>query len=411
MGQKMVRGLIKEGLKLYKAHHQDEAVHKWKRALSKAKDVRDKFVALGYLVWAHCDWGKYREMLQFSIKQIDVANEADNSDMRAEAYLNLARSNEKLCEYHKAISYCRHALSQPCDNKVIGQVYLCLGNAYVGFSDFQKAFEYLHKTLQIAQKSKDKSLECNTYGSLGELYAMLKDYDRALQFHLRAEELVQKFGDDWSTKFRTLSRLNLATPYRKLEKLNDALECTEDAMKLALQLRDRSVQGRCLCLFADIHRNRQDYERALPRYEAALNITIEIGDKVGQIHVLYGMAKNMLVRKQYRQALEYNEKALDLSETIGNRMLALRVQWQLEQLYNTLSQYEEGKKYNRVYKQGIHDLGLTCGVCNQSIAEKQAELEPLQCWHLFHAHCLESYSCVSKGCPDCRRTLVKPVFV
>ena len=30
--------------------------------------------------------------------------------MRAEAYWNLARSNERLCEYHKAVSYARHSL-------------------------------------------------------------------------------------------------------------------------------------------------------------------------------------------------------------------------------------------------------------------------------------------------------------
>ncbi|XP_070535965.1 LOW QUALITY PROTEIN: 43 kDa receptor-associated protein of the synapse-like [Ptychodera flava] len=411
MGQKWVRGLIDDGLKSYKCQDPDDAVAKWKRAVAKASDKQDRFEALGYLAWAHCEWGKYRDMLQYSVKQIDLANEANNGDMRALAYLNLARSNEKLCEYHKAISYCRHALSQATNNnRTIGQVYLCLGNAYVGFSDYQKAFEYIHKSLQLAQKCQDKSLECNAYGSLGDLYLLLKDYDKALQFHLKGVELVNKFGDEWCPKFHTLA----SEPGRSIQeagKLNVSLECTEDAMKLALHLGDRSVQSRCLCLFADIHRDRRDYERALPRYEAALNISTEIGDKIGQIRVLSGMAKNMMMRRQYCQALEYNHRALEIAETVGNRMKAMRIHWQLEKLYNTLGQYEEAKKYSKMYKQGIDDLGLSCGICNESIAEKQTDLEPLQCWHLFHANCLESYSSVSKGCPDCRRTLVKPVFV
>ena len=32
----------------------------------------------------------------------------------------------------------------------------------------------------------------------------------------------------------------------------------QEAMKLALQYNDRVIQARCLCVFADIHRNRGD---------------------------------------------------------------------------------------------------------------------------------------------------------
>ncbi|XP_006814329.1 43 kDa receptor-associated protein of the synapse-like [Saccoglossus kowalevskii] len=253
MGQKWVRKLVDDGLRLYRDQEPYEAVVKWKRAVAKATDGRDKFVALGYLAWAHCEWGKYRDMLHYSVQQIDVANETNSNEMRAEAYLNLARSNEKLCEYHKAISYCRHSLSQATKNpKTLGQVYLCLGNAYLGFSDFQKALENMHNALHLALKNEDRSLECNTYGSLGDFYILLRDYERALQYHLKGAEMVAKCGEDWSVKFHTLARLNLANPYRKLQRLNIALECTEDAMKLALQHCDRNTQSRCLCLFADI---------------------------------------------------------------------------------------------------------------------------------------------------------------
>ncbi|XP_006814328.1 43 kDa receptor-associated protein of the synapse-like [Saccoglossus kowalevskii] len=152
--------------------------------------------------------------------------------------------------------------------------------------------------------------------------------------------------------------------------------------------------------------------RALPRYEASLNIAVEIGDKVGQIHASIGMAKNMEMTKQFRLALEYIHRALDLAECIGSKFLAMKCHLYLEQIHTTLGQLEQAWENNKLYKQCVEDLALSCGVCNEVISEKPESLESLQCSHLFHASCLEEYTAGdSRGCPDCRRSLVKPVFV
>ena len=95
---------------LYHQKNHEAAIRKWKRALHRVSGRRDRFAALGYLAAAHGDCGKYRDMLAYSVQQIDTANESENSAMKAEAYWNLARSNERLCEYHKAVSYARHSL-------------------------------------------------------------------------------------------------------------------------------------------------------------------------------------------------------------------------------------------------------------------------------------------------------------
>lgn len=229
MGQRIAKKDLEEGLRLYNQQQFPEAVKLWKRALRKLAGRKDRFAALGYLTTAHGDWGKYRDMLAFAVQQIDLANDADNAAMRAEAYLSLARSNEKLCEYHKAVSYCRHALQHPPkDPRIHGYVYLCQGQAYFGFSNFTKALESYDHAMRIAQQHEEPALELQVYSSLGNLFAVLKDYDKGLMYHLKASELAKSFKIcDFSSKFQRFTVFNMANPYRKLGKLNEAMECCE----------------------------------------------------------------------------------------------------------------------------------------------------------------------------------------
>lgn len=71
-------------------------MRKWKSALKTIKERDDKFALLGYLFQGYMDWGKYRESVEFAHAQLQISEELDSPHMRAEAYLNLARANQKL---------------------------------------------------------------------------------------------------------------------------------------------------------------------------------------------------------------------------------------------------------------------------------------------------------------------------
>lgn len=109
--------------------------------------------------------------------QIDTARELEDADFLLESYLNLARSNEKLCEFHKTISYCKTCLGLPgtrAGAQLGGQVSLSMGNAFLGLSLFQKALESFEKALRYAHNNDDAMLECRVCCSLGSFYAQVK---------------------------------------------------------------------------------------------------------------------------------------------------------------------------------------------------------------------------------------------
>ncbi|XP_005987007.1 43 kDa receptor-associated protein of the synapse [Latimeria chalumnae] len=412
MGQDQTKQQIEKGLRLYQSNQTDKALQIWTRILEKSTDPAGRFRVLGCLITAHSEMGKYKDMLKFAVTQIDTAREMEDPDYLTEGYLNLARSNEKLCEFQKTISYCKTCLNMQGTTvslQLNGQVCLSMGNAYLGLSVFQKALECFEKALRYAHNNDDKMLECRVCCSLGSFYIQLKDYEKALFFPCKAAELVNDYGKGWSLKYRAMSQYHMAVAYRKLDRLEDAMECCEESMKIALQHGDRPLQALCLLCFADIHKSRNDAEKAFPRYDSSMSIMIEIGNRLGQVQILIGVGKCWLIRKELDKGLDAVQKAQELAETLGNKLCMLRIYCLSESIYRTKGQQRELRESVVKFHEHVEEMELYCGMCGESIGDKNHQLQALPCSHLFHLKCLQTNG--TRGCPNCRRSSVKPGFV
>uniref|UniRef100_A0A8C0BZU8 Receptor associated protein of the synapse n=1 Tax=Buteo japonicus TaxID=224669 RepID=A0A8C0BZU8_9AVES len=328
MGQDQTKQQIEKGLHLYQSNQTEKALRVWMRVLEKSADPAGRFRVLGCLITAHAEMGRYKDMLKFAVVQIDTARELEDPDFLTESYLNLARSNEKLCEFQKTISYCKTCLNMQGTTvslQLNGQVSLSMGNAFLGLSIFQKALECFEKALRYAHNNDDKMLECRVCCSLGNFYAQIKDYEKALFFPCKAAELVNDYGKGWSLKYRAMSQYHMAVAYRKLGRLADAMDCCEESMKIALQHGDRPLQALCLLCFADIHRSRKDLQLGLLK-----------------LHCL------------------------------------------CERIYRTKGQQQELRDHVVKFHECVEEMELYCGMCGESIGEKNNQLQALPCSHFFH---------------------------
>ncbi|XP_065260308.1 43 kDa receptor-associated protein of the synapse isoform X2 [Emys orbicularis] len=353
MGQDQTKQQIEKGLQLYQSNQTEKALQVWMRVLEKTTEPAGRFRVLGCLITAHSEMGRYKDMLKFAVVQIDTARELEDPDYLMESYLNLARSNEKLCEFQKTISYCKTCLNMQGTTvslQLNGQVSLSMGNAFLGLSIFQKALECFEKALRYAHNNDDKMLECRVCCSLGSFYTQIKDYEKALFFPCKAAELVNDYGKGWSLKYRAMSQYHMAVAYRKLGHLADAMECCEESMKIALQHGDRPLQALCLLCFADIHRSRADIQLGLLK-----------------LHCL------------------------------------------CEGIYRTKGQQRELRDHVVKFHECVEEMELYCGMCGESIGEKNNQLQALPCSHFFHLKCLQTNG--TRGCPNCRRSSMKPGFV
>ncbi|KAL8599212.1 hypothetical protein ACOMHN_007928 [Nucella lapillus] len=450
MGQRLARRERERGGRLYHQQRAEEAVDRWNHALTKLRDPRDRFQVSGDLCRALCDLGKSREALEHAGQQCGLATQVGEAAMMAEAYLNMALCNLRSCQFSKAVSYCRSALQhQPDGGNITGYLHLCLGDAFLGLSEFQKAWNNYTRAHALAHSLSDRLLEMHVQASMAAVYSALNDHDSAIACCHAAQRLsdetvggaagssgvvgvgvggVGVVGGGMAptgrqppqrvpaevagavTRFRRRLAPLLARPYRKIGRYNEAMDYCEDAMKVALVHGDRPVQAECLFCFADIHRKRCDMERAQPRYESAHSIMTETADRLGQSRVLGGMAKVAATTGQHLKAIELNESALSIAQKIGNKMEMLRCHARLQVLYDVTGDASLKHRHESVMNQLCDEMDLFCGVCNDVMGSTPEKVEPLQCGHFIHGRCVQHLARSTLGrsgkprpCPACRR--------
>lgn len=62
-------------------------------------------------------------------------------------------------------------------------------------SCYWQLFLLYRKTLQIAKQLGDKALEAQACYSLGNTYTLLKDYEKAIEFHMKHLKIAQELED------------------------------------------------------------------------------------------------------------------------------------------------------------------------------------------------------------------------
>ncbi|XP_037070888.1 43 kDa receptor-associated protein of the synapse homolog [Pollicipes pollicipes] len=419
VGQQIARKRVEQGIKLFNQQRHQEAVAKWKEALRKIRREQDRFITLGYLCQAYMHWGKYRELVELAFQQLDIANSMEDNVLRAEAYLNLARGNERMGALDSALQYCRHSLYSQCDqSRTTGQVHLCLGNIYVTYSNFSKAIEHYELALKVARSIRDVGLELLIYVGMGQVFNVLKDYGKGLQLVAKAFELSKSFQIcDLNMRHQRLALLHLVTPLRKLGRMSEAYECCQDALRMALEAGDRPLNARGLCAMGDILRQKSDGQRAYRRYEAALQMLTDMEDAFGRVLALDGMAKSIsLLCRQKKvcdcKPLEAYTRLLDAVTNCGSKLLLRNTHQQLSGIYTALGDDENARLQERLSSVLTEEMELYCAVCNQPLGQEPGNsLEALPCSHIFHQQCAREL--MAKGerrkkkriCPQCRKTV------
>ncbi|KAH9491557.1 hypothetical protein Btru_030956 [Bulinus truncatus] len=305
MGQNVVKKSMERGEMFYTQQRFDDAVEEWKKVLKRLKSPSEKFSVCGKICSALCDVGKYREALTYAGEQCELANVQGDPALKSEAFFNVAVCNEKSCEFSKAISYSRQSqLLHPGKSPLTGYTHLCTGSAYAGTSEFLRAWNSYVQAMNEAKSTGDKLLEILTSAKMGALFCSLGDYESCIAYYSNSIDLLgDLMDDDPNLKYKRQVMVYSTTAVKKMGRYTEAMDSCEDAMQLAMRHSDRPVQARCLFIFADIHRKRNDIERATPRYESALSIMSEIGDRLGQVEVLGGMAKSAACQRDYQKVL------------------------------------------------------------------------------------------------------------
>ncbi|KAK0181112.1 hypothetical protein PV327_003423 [Microctonus hyperodae] len=412
LDQQLARRRVEQGLKLYRAHKQQAAVRKWRRALKSIRQREDKFTLLGYL-----------DSIDFAQRQLCIAEELDSPNMRAEAYLNLARAHERLGALERALAYARHSLYNECDQcATAGLVHLTVGRVHLELAGFCKALEAFQRAHKIAHSIQDPSLELQVYVGLSELFCRLQDADKSARYAARAYDLSRSLQlGDLNSRHHRAALLQMATALRKKGELGDAHDYCSEATRLSLVSGDQASYARSIRIMGDIYRKKSDINKAFRQYESAMGSAAATGDRLCQMEAMDGAARCLeALRLQHKicncRPLEFNTRLLEVASSVGAKLLVRTVRCRLSRIYGSLGDEEQKNHHERIAAATEEDLELRCGGCNEPFGLEADSLEALPCSHILHARCafdiLKRRDKKKKRlCPDCHKSVSSRLYL
>lgn len=104
--------------------------------------------------------------------------------------------------------------------------------------------------------------------------------------------------------------------YQSRGRLKDAIQNTEKAHQLAIQLNDTTIKAKSLNILGLINMHQGNYDQSLHQFSESLALREQLQDEKGMALVYSNIASVYAAKGDYKQTLAYHEKELNISQKI-----------------------------------------------------------------------------------------------
>ncbi len=222
--------------------------------------------------------------------------------------------------------------------------------------------------LKLARKLNDRELCAQIYMGIGQVYIGFGDDKAALSFNELALELARKLGSDY-LKCEVL--LNIASDAYRLKRFSYTLQCIAEAEKILQQSIVNPIWSAEIIYYLGIvHAEQELFAQAKIELETAFTLSDQNDNLWGKVHALTALGEVLLALED-ETAGDILQRALNLANQAGIRLLQDRchtalIQWHLKHhhfelalpSFNALVQNTEAEvfKINIKYRQQILHL-------------------------------------------------------
>ena len=248
-------------------------------------------------------------------------------------------------DYAKALEYylaAAPAFEKGNDLKGLSGDYIWVGNVFnEGLHQFDKAAEYFHKSLSIAEKLNDSSLMSYNYNNLGQAYYFAKNYNQALYYYHKAKSLKEILNDERGLG-NTLS--NISSVFFDIKKYDSAKVYNNSSLSIRQKQNDKKGMASCYLNAGNIYLQLQNFDAANAQYQKALFLGKEIGFKEAVIESYKGLSAYYEAKGGTKEALDYYKKYKEQNDSIFNKDIT-------QQLATLQTKYETSKKQQLIEQQ------------------------------------------------------------
>jgi tetratricopeptide (TPR) repeat protein len=236
---------------------------------------------------------------------------------------------------------------------VLRKSYIYLSNFYSKIEDYDKAIDNHMKAFKLLDKWKEKNVpyqRCIDINSLGNLFAYKKNYDIAISYFERSIRMADSLK---FTSLKTPGSISLINQYLRMDQPQKALDyfnsSAGESMKKFMRefglsaVIDQSY-GYIYTQLNQFDSARFYFNRALPYFENNTNESNKIN--------FYSQLANMYKKTgDNPTAIEYYQKVKALGEKNGSLESIRSAARNLDSLYLATGDYKQSNLYNSIYYQ------------------------------------------------------------
>ncbi|MBX2964127.1 MAG: tetratricopeptide repeat protein [Cyclobacteriaceae bacterium] len=235
-----------------------------------------------------------------------------------------------------------------------GKANRVLGLTQFNMGDYKKATASYLKSLRFYEDAKDTSGIMAINNNLGVVHDRLKDFDRALEYYFKVQDLYNRSNPNRPNPFPLPSLYNnIANIYQTKGDFKSALQYYEKSLALAMEGGNKAVQGVALnnigkLYFIDL----EQPELALEYLLKGLNIREETGDKAEIAKSLVFLSGYYNQQGNFEEGKRYSNRAINLGSEIGSLEVQLSAYSGLSDAENGLGKFKESlaafKNFKRI---------------------------------------------------------------
>ncbi len=239
------------------------------------------------------------------------------------------------------------------DRRVLAEVNRRIGVVHIRWSNYEKAEDYLARSLRLAEGITDPHAFVETYYDMGGVLRSRGRYQEALEFFRRSKELAQTNLDD-NGLGKALYGMGMV--YSALLDHNQAIQYKKEALGIIERTGDVDDIARALIGVGGSLADVSNFSEAVRYQERAIELGRTSGNLELQGYAYRNASNAMMELDELGQAEEYLNSALKIFEKLNNQFNIADLHLIRGGIYNRKMEWEWAKEEFRTAIEGFRKI-------------------------------------------------------
>lgn len=289
------------------------------------------------------------EALRVSFYALELSKENNYPQAEAILLFKIGSIYSNISEYSKGIEYIVTAMPMlelyNLDYQIC-QAFTSLGNTSYDLANYETAYGYYSKSVNISKRSLFTDQLSIAYNNIGEVYKVLLNYDKALDYYEKSLNEDKKIG---YKACKGLTYVNLAEINYLKGDYEKSLELVPTGLSLLNKYEDEILVCEAYKVFALDYWKLGDIEKATDNFKRAIKISSDKMAYYYNIDILVYYHQFLLEQNQTDSAIKALSEAYDLALSNNLREKTLQICRCFTEIYANTNEHEMALKYYRLY--------------------------------------------------------------